>query len=289
MQGTFEVTAAGDLLPFLFAKLPEVKRTKVRQWLKYSGVKVNGRVVTSHAHQLQPGDTVNLEPQEKPAPGAKLPAGMKIVFEDEAILVIEKPANLLSIATKAENEATAYARLTDYVRQGRRGRGARVWIVHRLDRETSGLMVFFFFFDAKSALQSGGSCGGKKRLAAVDGQPPKPAGTLRSHLDETDPYRVRSTRESEHTRLAVTHYQTLKQTAKRALVELTLETGRRHQIRVQLAEAGCPVVGDPKYHPAGAQGQRLALHASSLKLPHPVSGERLEFASALPDALARLL
>ena len=135
MNGSFQVKAAGLLLPYLFEQLPEVKRVKVRQWLKFDGVRVNGRVVSRGDHALLPGDVVLLEPKSKPAPGPRLPSGMKIVHEDEALIVIEKPANLLSIATKAEQEATAYAKLTDYVRQARRGRGARVWIVHGVDDE----------------------------------------------------------------------------------------------------------------------------------------------------------
>lgn len=238
---------------------------------------------------MKAGDEVRLEPKEKRAAGPRLPAGMRIVHEDEALVVIEKPANLLSIATKAEQEATAYAKLTDYVRQTQRGRGARVWIVHRLDRETSGLMVFARTEAAKRALQAGWGGTEKRYLAVVDGRPKGEAGTLRSHLDETNPYRVRSTKPSEVTREAVTHYRVRKVAGKRALVELTLETGRRHQIRVQLAEAGCPVVGDPKYHPSGVEDERLALHACGLRLKHPVTGEMMEFESALPAEMERLL
>ena len=289
MNGSFQVKAAGLLLPYLFEQLPEVKRVKVRQWLKFDGVRVNGRVVSRGDHALLPGDVVLLEPKSKPAPGPRLPSGMKIVHEDEALIVIEKPANLLSIATKAEQEATAYAKLTDYVRQAHRGRGARVWIVHRLDRETSGLMVFARTEAAKRALQSNWNQAEKKYLAVVDGHPKTEKGTLKSHLDETNPYRVRSTKPSEVTRAAVTHYEVRRTTPKRALVELRLETGRRHQIRVQMAEIGCPVVGDPKYHPSGVEGERLALHSSGLKIKHPVTGEVMAFESALPADLERLL
>jgi 23S rRNA pseudouridine1911/1915/1917 synthase len=289
MNGSFQVKEAGMLLPYLFDQLPEVKRTKVRQWLKFDGVRVNGRVIARGDHALKQGDVVLLEPKTKPVPGPRLPSGMKIVYEDEAVIIIEKPANLLSIATKAEQEATVYAKLMDYVRTVHRGKGARVWIVHRLDRETSGLMVFARTEAAKRALQSNWNQSEKKYLAVVDGQPKAESGTLRSHLDETNPYRVRSTKPSEETREAVTHYIVKRRTGMRALVELTLETGRRHQIRVQLAEIGCPVVGDPKYHPSGVEDERLALHASGLKIRHPSSGEMMAFESELPGDLVRLL
>ena len=130
---------------------------------------------------------------------------------------------------------------------------------------------------------------GKECWAVGDGRPKAGKGTLRGHLDETNPYRVRSTKPSEVTREAVTHYVVKQTTAKRALVELTLETGRRHQIRVQLAEVGCPVVGDPKYHPSGVEDERLALHSSGLKIKHPITGEVMVFESELPGDLEKLL
>lgn len=290
MRETFQAGEPGPLLPFLFQKLPEVKRAKLRQWLRFGGIRVNDRVVTRHDHALAAGDAVRVESPSPPAAGPRLPKGMRILYEDEALLVIEKPANLLSIASKAEREATAYAKLTDYVRQTRRGRGERVWIVHRLDRETSGLMVFARTEAAKRALQREWKTAEKKYLAVTDGAPAEPAGTLRSHLDERDPFRVRSLpRAGEQTREAVTHYRLLNKRGGRALLELILETGRRHQIRVQLAGIRCPVVGDPKYHPSGVETERLALHASELSFRHPVSGEPLRFQSPLPAELERLV
>jgi 23S rRNA pseudouridine1911/1915/1917 synthase len=123
MNGSFQVTEAGALLSFLFDKLPEVKRTKVRQWLKFEGVRVNGRVMVRGDHAVKAGDVVVLDPKSKPVAGPRLPSGMKIVHEDEALMVIEKPANLLSIATKAEQEATVYARTMGGRRSGGGGRG----------------------------------------------------------------------------------------------------------------------------------------------------------------------
>ena len=290
MNATFQAGDGGPLLALLFAKLPEVKRTKLRQWLRYGGVSVNDRVVTRHDHALSAGDRVQVRTPERPPEGPRLPKGMRIVHEDEALIVIEKPANLLSIASKAEREVTAYAKLTDHVRQTQRGRGARIWIVHRLDRETSGLMVFARTEAVKRALQKDWSHAEKTYLAVTDGVPVEASGTLRSHLDETDPYRVRSLKEAtEQTREAVTHYRVLRRQGSRGLLELKLETGRRHQIRVQLAGVRCPVVGDPKYHPSGVEDQRLALHASGLSFRHPVTGERLRFESPLPAELDGLL
>jgi 23S rRNA pseudouridine1911/1915/1917 synthase len=289
MHAIFTAAEDGPLLPFLFAQLPEVKRIKVRQWLKYDGVSVNGVTVVRSDHPLTAGDIVELSPQAKAAPGPRLPAGMVIRYEDEAVIVIEKPANLLSIATDAGGESTAYTALNDYIRRDKRNRRARAWIVHRLDRETSGLMVFALTEAAKRTLQENWGLAQKRYFAVSDGAPPAESGTLRNDLDESNAFRVHIARRSESTREAVTHYRVVRRSARRTLFELTLETGRRHQIRVQLAGIECPIVGDPKYHSAGTDGKRMALHSCALSFPHPVSGTRLSFESSLPAELERMM
>ena len=142
------------LLAFLFVCHPEVKRTKVRQWLKHGSVHVNGRSVTRANHPLQTGDTVSIHTKGEVRAEGLLPAGMKLLFEDASLIVIEKPENLLSMASATQRDKTAYALLTDYVRRGNAQGPARVWIVHRLDRETSGLMVFAKTEAAKRGLQA---------------------------------------------------------------------------------------------------------------------------------------
>ena len=164
-----------------------------------------------------------------------------------------------------------------------------MWIVHRLDRETSGLMVFAKTEAAKRTLQAHWDQAEKRYLAVVEGNPPADHGVLRSHLDESGPFKVHSAPAGERTRHAVTHYRVMKQIATRALIELTPETGRRNQIRVHLADAGCPIVGDHKYGARTNPARRLGLHASFLQFPHPLSGELLRFESPLPRELARLV
>ena len=288
MSPTHTVERPGELLAFLFVCHPEVKKTKVRQWLKYGSVQVNGRVVTRAKHPLRAGDSVAIRRKEDAMAERELPPGMRILFEDELFIVIEKPENLLSMASATERRETAYAHLTAYVRAKTQGRG-RVWIVHRLDREASGLMVYAKTEAAKHALQANWLEVVKRYLAVVEGAPPADSGVLSSHLDEREPFRVVSARPSERTRHAVTRYRVLKKTATRARVELTLETGRRNQIRVHLADAGCPIVGDRKYGAATNPAKRLALHASFLQFAHPTSGELLKFESPLPPDVARLV
>jgi 23S rRNA pseudouridine1911/1915/1917 synthase len=175
------------------------------------------------------------------------------------------------------------------VRRGNPRRRERVFIVHRLDRETSGLMVFARTETAQQILQAKWDTVEKKYRAVVEGAPPQDTGVLESHLDESDRFKVWSTHEGPNTRRAVTHYRVEKKGKETSLVELTLETGRRHQIRVQLADAGCPIVGDKKYGAQTNPIKRVALHASSLRFPHPVSGEALRFLSPLPGELGRIV
>lgn len=289
MPTSHTVEQPAELLAFLFACCPDVKRTKVRQWLKFGSVQVNGRSIARSNHPLQAGDLVSIHAQGEVRAEGRLPRGMSILFEDSSLIVIEKPWSMLSMASATERDKTAYAFLTHYVRRGNRQGSERVWIVHRLDRETSGLMVFAKTEEAKRAMQSGWDKTEKRYLAVVEGRPPADSGVLSSHLDETGPYKVYSAPPSERTRHAVTHYRVIKQIATRALLELTPETGRRNQLRVQLSDVKCPIVGDVKYDARTNPARRLALHASSLQFEHPMSGEILRFESPLPRTLARLL
>jgi 23S rRNA pseudouridine1911/1915/1917 synthase len=289
MPASHTVEHPAELLAFLFACRPEVKRTKVRQWLKYGLVQVNGRSITRSNHPLQTGDLVSIRAKGEVRAEGLLPPGMKVLFEDAALIVIEKPENLLSMASATERNKTAYVFLTDYVRRGNPRNPERVWIVHRLDRETSGLMVFAKTETAKRLLQAHWYKVEKRYLAVVEGNPPADRGMLTSHLDESGPFKVYRAPPSERTRHAVTRYRVIKRIATRALIELTPETGRRNQIRVQLADAKCPIIGDHKYEARTNPARRLGLHASFLQFKHPLSEELLRFESPLPQDLARLL
>jgi 23S rRNA pseudouridine1911/1915/1917 synthase len=283
------VAESAELLAYLFKAWPDAKKKQVRAWLKFGSVEVNGRVMTQFNHRLKPGDAVSIRAKGLAAPDTALPSGIRIRHEDSDILVIEKPAGLLSIASPSEPEKTVYASLTDHVRRGNRLGRERVWIVHRLDRETSGLMVFAKNEAAKRVLQEGWESVDKKYLAMVEGTPPRESGTFDSHLDESNPLKVYVADEGPETRRAVTRYRVAKKGKATSLVELTLETGRRHQIRVQLAEAGCPIVGDKKYGAETNPIRRIALHATSLRFTHPVTRKEMSFQSPLPGDLGRLV
>jgi 23S rRNA pseudouridine1911/1915/1917 synthase len=289
MRPARTVSQPSPLLSYLFEAWPEAKKKQVRTWLKLGSVEVNGRVVTQFDQPLRPGDKITLREKGWAAPESKLAGGIRIRHEDADIIVIDKPAGLLSIASASEETKTAYAFLTDHVRQGNPRSRERVWIVHRLDRETSGLMIFARSEAAKLKLQENWDAVEKKYLAVVEGAPLQESGTFSSHLDESNPLKVYVTREGSGTRHAVTHFRVAKKTADHALVELTLETGRRHQIRVQLAEVGCPIVGDKKYGARTNPLKRIALHATSLDFLHPATGAKMHFHSPLPGELGRLV
>ena len=283
------VDAPAPLLSFLFATWPETKKKQVREWLKFGSVAVNDRIVTQFDHPLKCGDRVTIHRRGMAAPETKLQGGIRIRHEDADIIVIEKPAGLLSIASASEEEKTVYAMLTKHVRRGNERGRERIWIVHRLDRETSGVMVFAKSEAAKTALQKNWDDAEKKYFAVVEGAPPQESGTLETWLDESNPLKVYVGGSGPQMRHATTHYRVMKKGKGTALLDVTLETGRRNQIRVQLAEAGCPIVGDKKYGAETDPIRRVALHASLLRFTHPTTKKPMRFESPLPGELGNLV
>lgn len=282
------VTTAAELLPFLFESWPDMKRTRLKQWLKYGSVRVNDRAVTRHDHALKPGDKITIKVERAPRADVKpMPAGLSIVYEDEAIIVLNKGAGWLTVATDAGNGRTAYAALTDHVRATNARN--RVWIVHRLDRDTSGLIVFAKTEPYKRILQQNWHRFDKTYLAVAEGVIKRDSGTLRCFLNEEFSLRVRSVPPDEDTREAITHFKVLKRSHHTTLVELKLETGRRHQIRVHLSDMGHPIIGDKPYGATTDPARRLGLHSSELHFIHPGNEEKMDFVLPLPDALAKLV
>jgi 23S rRNA pseudouridine1911/1915/1917 synthase len=213
--------------------------------------------------------------------------GLKMVYLDDAIVVIDKPAGLLSMGSEREKEKTAHRILNDHLKEEAKSREQQAFIVHRLDRETSGLMLFARNLSMQAALQQNWKAVTKRYLAVVEGALSKPQGTLSDRLVESKSLLVH--RVEQGGEIAITHYRVVEAGRDRSLVELTLETGRKHQIRVQLAGLGNPVVGDRKYGARTDPARRLALHSCELRFRHPVSGAPMEFRSALPARLRQLL
>lgn len=218
-----------------------------------------------------------------------LPENIALLYEDRAIVVIDKPAGLLTIATESEKRRTVYAVLFNQLR--RRRPPERLFIVHRLDREASGLLVFAKTETAKLRLQDQFKDHSAHRTyrAVTEGCLADDTRTLRSYLAENAAYRCYSTRDQTQGKLAITHVRVIQRTASKTHVDVDLETGRKHQIRVHLAEMGHPIVGDPFYGNKKSPIRRLALHGMKLIFKHPVTEKIMEFESPPPANFSRLL
>ena len=208
--------------------------------------------------------------------------GLEVIYEDDSIIVINKPAGLLTMATATERTRTAYAVLRHYLNSKRPPQ--KLFIVHRLDREASGLLVFAKSVESKDRLQDQfkDHSAGRQYVAVVEGRLMKDQITIQSHLAENAAYRVYSTPNRKLGKLAITHVTVVRRKSKTSLVEIRLETGRKHQIRVHLAEQGHPIVGDKFYGSHVNPIRRLALHGARLDFRHPVRGEQMTLRSAHP-------
>jgi tRNA pseudouridine32 synthase/23S rRNA pseudouridine746 synthase/23S rRNA pseudouridine1911/1915/1917 synthase len=218
-----------------------------------------------------------------------LPRGLKILYEDKDTLVVDKPAGLLTVRTETDKTRTAHFILTDYVRKGCAKSRNRVFTVHRLDQWTSGVLVFAKSEEVKLLLQAQWKDTEKKYIAVVHGQLPQKEGIIASYLAENKAFVVYSTTDTTKGKWARTAYKVLKETRQFSLLEITLLTGRKNQIRVHLADQGHPVVGDRKYGKTEDGYKRLALHSKSISFKHPTTGEQMTFETTLPSYFNRLM
>ena len=278
-------TAEAELLAWLLVALAPTNRTRVKQVLRSGRVTVNGTSATRHDHPLRPGDKVCVA-RAAPPPASDL-AGIAIVHEDAHLIVIDKPAGLLAVATETEKTDTAFVRLSAHLAARNAG---RPFVVHRLDRETSGLLLFARSAEVRDQLQQNWDAVTKTYLAVVEGTPTPAEGTIDNYLTEGRDLRVRaSPHAGAGAKRAVSRYKLRETRGRYSLVEVELETGRKHQIRVHMAGLGCPVAGDAVYGAATDPARRLCLHAWRLGFDHPFGGVRVEVESPLPAALRRVV
>lgn len=274
----------------LHAEFPGSSGRSVKQWLAAGRVRLNAEVVRDPRLVVTPRDRVTLGPPTRtPTQAAPLPLGLRIVHEDPQLLVIDKPPGVLTIATERERERTAYRILWDLL--AARRPSARPFIVHRLDRETSGLLVVAKTPTTKAALQSQFSERTVDRgyVAVVEGVMRKDSQTLTARLEEDAAHRVRIARGPRRGgREAITRYRVRERREDATLIDIALGTGRRHQIRVQLAAIGHPVVGDARHGSRRDPLGRICLHATILGFVHPGSGADVRFESPVPAAFARV-
>lgn len=273
------------LLPFLLLRVRDKSRNTVKGLLSRRQVLVDGEVVTRFDAPLAPGQRVELLPKDS-AGAAELP--FPILYEDTGLIAVDKPAGLLSMGNERERRRTAYRAVSDYVKAREPGR--RIFIVHRLDRDTSGVLVFAKDEKLKRALQDNWENVVKKRgyLAAVEGTLPRWEGMVRSYLHETATHLVYSGPMGRQAKEAVTRYRMVAENRGYTLAAVEIDTGRKNQIRVHMQDLGCPIAGDRQY---GAQTDpmgRLALHADVLVLTDPRTRKVLTLRAPLPITFRRL-
>lgn len=281
----FEVQEESALLPFLLKNYQGESRNYVKALLGRGQVMVDGRPVKQFNAELRPGQQVQVVQN---APNRRKPP-FPVVYEDAELIVINKPAGMLSIATDKEKEQTAYRMLTEYVRG--ENPGNRIFVVHRLDRETSGLLLFAKNEDMKLALQESWSELTARRgyFAVVEGRVEEPEGRIKSWLKQTKTLVMYSSAREGDGSEAVTNYKTIQSGEKYSLLDISLETGRKNQIRVHMKDIGHPVAGDRKYGAKTDPMKRLGLHAHLLVIRHPDAGESMRFEAAMPGAFSTVL
>lgn len=282
---TYDVTAEAKLLEFLIASMPQRKRTGIKSMLKHSQVMVNTTPTTQWDHELHPGDTVkvNLTREWKVFYNRRL----QIVYEDDDIIVVNKGYGLLSMGNDKVSDGTAYSILRDYVKWGHPAN--KIFIVHRLDRDTSGLMMFAKNIQAKEAMQHNWNnmVLERKYVCVVEGHPDEAEGTITSYLAENSQYEVYSTQNPSEGQLAVTRYKTLASGQGYSLLEVQLDTGRKNQIRVHMKDLGHPIAGDRRYGAQTSPIHRLALHAQTLRFVHPVTRKQMSFSTPIPISFVK--
>lgn len=284
---TYPVKADGKLMEFLIASMPDRKRTTVKELLKHNQVAVNDMPVRQFDSPLVAGDTVkvNLTREFKVFSNRRV----KLVYEDKDILVIEKGYGLLSMGTDTVKDGTAYSIMREYVKW--ENPHNKLFIVHRLDRDTSGLMMLARTVQAKEAMQHNWNnmVLSRKYIAVVEGEVEKDEGVIKSYLAENSRFEVYSTDNPEEGQLAVTRYRVIKRGLGHTMLEVELDTGRKNQIRVHMKDMGHPIAGDRKYGAGPSIIHRLALHAQTLRFAHPVTKRDMNFTTPIPGTFWKLV
>ncbi|MDD2219054.1 MAG: RNA pseudouridine synthase [Desulfoplanes sp.] len=225
----------------------------------------------------------------KAPPKKYQPRGISVLYEDYDILVVDKMSGLLSVSTVKIRDNTAYNLLTNYVRRGNQKAKNKLFVVHRLDRETSGILMFAKTEEAKRYLMDDWHDFVKKYYAVVEGILPEKEGIITSYLAENSAFKMYSVKDSEKGAFAKTGFKVLQESKKYSLLEIELFTGKKNQIRVHFSEKGFPVVGDSKYGKKERGIERMALHATSLTLIHPITREKMTFESKMPEYFTSLM
>ncbi|WP_288423914.1 RluA family pseudouridine synthase [uncultured Spirosoma sp.] len=281
------VQEPAELMQFLISSLPHKNRNNIKSLLSNQQVKIDGRVYTQFNQPLRPGQTVTIAATR--APRTAQFRGLTILYEDQHLIVINKQSGILSMATEKQRDHTAYSILSSYVKQ--ENPKNRIFIIHRLDRETSGVMMFARSERVQRLMQETWNETIRQRtyVALVEGVPSPEEGKIESYLRESKALIVYSSQNPENGQLAITNYKTVKEANGYALLELELETGRKNQIRVHMQDLKHPIAGDAKYGAKTDPIGRLGLHAEVLAFEHPITKAAMRFDAPIPKGFLAVL
>ena len=281
----YKVQQECELLEFLFLTFKDKSRNAVKSLLSNHQVAVDGAPVSQFNFKLYPGDTVIIS---KNPIHRKTRSNLPIIFENDEIIVINKPSGLLSIASDKEKGSTAYRMLTDYVQQ--KDKHNRIFVVHRLDEDTSGVLMVAKNVKIQQALQDNWNdlVSSRGYYAIVDGQMDNPSGTIKSYLKKNAQNMMYSSKKAGDGQLAITHYKVMQVNGDYSLLDVHIDSGRKNQIRVHLGDLGHNVIGDDKYGNPTNPIKRLGLHAYELVIKHPFTGKVMKFTAPMPKEFKTL-
>ena len=280
---TFIVDKDINLLDAIFDFKKDLSKKSIKSFIKNKMIKVNNKVITNNNYLLNNGDLVEICYEKRIIPKYDL----DILYEDEYLIAINKPCGLLSISNDKEKDITAYRMVSDYVKSN--NKKIFIFVVHRLDQETSGVLLFCKSEKIRDRLQENWNMVVKKRgyIALVDGKM-NDKGTIRSFLMEDRRQFVYSSKSGQG-KEAITHYEVIKNNNNYSMLQVFIDTGRRNQIRVHLSEHGFPIVGDKKYRCKSNPIKRLCLHANMLEFVHPVSKKFISIKCDVPEEFRKLV
>ena len=267
------------LIEFLIEQYPDSPRTRIKKLLQSGDIRINNKSVTLHSYQLTPGDIVEIVSQS----GIKVKTGglpFPVLYEDQHVIVVDKPAG--TATSSIDGSINIYFIVSEFLKKLSKG-NIRAYVVHRLDKEVSGVLLFAKSQAAMDTIKERWKETDKHYYALVESIPVKSEDTIKSWLIEDSHQKVLSVSENADAKLAVTHYKIIKTINNYALLDVKTETGRKNQIRVHLSDIGCPIAGDRKYGASADFIRRIRLHAYHLSFPHPVNCKMITVESPLPQ------
>jgi 23S rRNA pseudouridine1911/1915/1917 synthase len=270
-------------MEFLVEQYPDSPRTRIKKLLQSGTIRINDKPATLYSYKLNPGDVVEVNKQAGNAAKAGFP--FPVLYEDNEVIVVDKPAGTSTSST--DGSLSIQEIVSEFLKRQSKGR-FRAFVVHRLDKEVSGVLLFAKTHDAMETIKDGWKETEKHYWALVEGVPPKSEDKIESWLLEDRSQKVHSVGERPEAKFSITHYTTVKQVNENTLIDIMTETGRKNQIRVHLSDIGCPIVGDRKYGASAEFKRRIRLHAYSLSFPHPAGGRMITVKSPMPEGFLSL-